>query len=133
MKLGDVFYVECDDLWGNSHVQRGRRPVVVWQNNIGNQYSQNVVVIPLTTSIKRRDIPTHVVIDAVTSGLYAQSMALCENPMTIPMDRLSDYVTHLPKKTLVDIAEATIIASSGIALMDEERIDKSIRKAKTLL
>ena len=48
--IGDVYYakVEC-----NGSVQGGYRPYVVMQNDIGNKYSPNVVLIPLTTAIKK--------------------------------------------------------------------------------
>ena len=44
--IGDVYYakVEC-----NGSVQGGFRPYVVMQNDIGNKYSPNVVLIPFTT------------------------------------------------------------------------------------
>lgn len=128
VKLGDVFYVEYDGGEG-THLQNGRRPAIVWQNNTGNQYSPNVVVIPITSAIKRLDLPTHVKLPAEESGLPRDSMALCENPMTIPMECLSEYVSHLPKSILSDVAEGSLIASAGIAFLDEERIAEAKEKA----
>ena len=84
--IGDVYYakVEC-----NGSVQGGFRPYVVMQNDIGNKYSPNVVLIPLTTAIKKEKMPTHVVIRCKESGLPKDSVALCENPISFPKEELS--------------------------------------------
>lgn len=54
--IGDVYYAEVEC---NGSVQGEFRPYVVMQNDIGNKYSPNVVLIPLTTAIKKEKMPTH--------------------------------------------------------------------------
>lgn len=131
VKFGDVYYVDCGKM--KSHVQSGLRPAVIWQNNVGNRYSPNVVVIPITSAIKRLDMPTHVLIPAKESGLPVNSMALCEHPITIAMDELCDYVSHLPDKILIDMAKGSIMASSAIALLDDKNIKETKEKAGKLI
>ena len=58
--FGDIYYAK---LSGGEHIQHGIRPVVIAQNNIGNQYSPTVEVIPMSSNImKARYMPTHVLI-----------------------------------------------------------------------
>ena len=49
---GDVVVIDVPML-ANSHIQAGKRPWVVVQNNVGNQFSSTSIVVPLTTKIKR--------------------------------------------------------------------------------
>ena len=49
-KFGDIFYA---DLIGGEHIQKGIRPVIIAQNNVGNQHSMTVEVIPLEFKKRR--------------------------------------------------------------------------------
>lgn len=49
-KIGEVYLIDFPQ---DGHTQGGIRPGVIFQNDVGNKYSPNVVVLPLTTSIKR--------------------------------------------------------------------------------
>lgn len=42
------------------HVQHGTRPVVIVSNDIANNFSPIVTVVPLTTNRKASTLPTHV-------------------------------------------------------------------------
>ena len=67
----------------------GWRPGVVFQNNIGNAKSPNIIALPLTTCLKKLNMPTHVLVRADESGLKKDSMVLCENPER--MSRSTDF------------------------------------------
>lgn len=69
-----------------SHVQSGIRPVIVVSNDTANKYSPLLSVVPLTSTLKRADIPTHTVIHFFEHA----SMALCEQVMTIDKARLKE-------------------------------------------
>ena len=114
-KIGDVYMIQFD---GSGSVQRGFRPGVVFSNNKGNENSPNVIVFPLTTSLKKMSQPTHVVLDAERCGLKYTSMVLCENPQCIPKSMLGRYITHLDDETISRIAVAQLVSSSGIAFVD---------------
>ena len=43
IKIGEVYYANTPS---NGSVQGGYRQHIVWQNNVGNKYSPNVVLIP---------------------------------------------------------------------------------------
>ena len=83
--IGEVYMVKFD---GAGSVQRKYRPALVFQNNVGNRYSPNVVVLPFTSVRKKTNQPTHVLVDAKGSGMKADSMVLCENPQSIPKEML---------------------------------------------
>ncbi|MCD8376208.1 MAG: type II toxin-antitoxin system PemK/MazF family toxin [Oscillospiraceae bacterium] len=119
LKIGDVYMI-CFD--GRESEQTGWRPGVIFQNNMGNLYSPNVIALPMTTSLKKRGQPTHVVIPAQDSGLPQDSMVLCENPSCVSKGRLSRYITTLSDECMAEIAAASILASSAISFMDRETL-----------
>lgn len=114
LRVGDVFLIYFD---GINSEQRGVRPGVIIQNNTGNLHSKNTIAIPLTTSIKRTEIPTHVVIQKLDSGLQKDSMALCENPQRISKQRIIRYITTLSDKYMAEIAKASVIAMGVISFI----------------
>ena len=65
-------------------IQSGLRPAIIIQNDIGNQYSPTLLVIPLTTKIKSLNQPTHTLIKkAIGNGLDQDSMLLAEQTTAI--------------------------------------------------
>ena len=69
-----------------ANVQRGLRPCVVVQNNIGNKFSPTLIIAPLTSRIKR-DMVTHAKLyPTIENGLTVASTALLEQIQTISKD-----------------------------------------------
>lgn len=129
IKIGDIFMSHFD---GDGNEQLGYRPCLVIQNNTGNRYSPNVIVLPLTSSLKKQQQPTHVVIYARDSGLKTDSMVLCENPKCISKDKLERYITTLSDHYMEMIAEAYILATSVISFISIEMISSVWAKASAL-
>ncbi len=127
--IGEVYMVKFD---GAGSVQQKYRPALVFQNNVGNRYSPNVVVLPLTSVRKKTNQPTHVLVDAIDSGMKADSMVLCENPQSIPKEMLGDYVTTLPEKYMKQIAAASLLANSAISYLDISMLAVLLEKAAKL-
>ena len=84
-------------------VQMGKRPVLIVQNDVGNMKSPTVVVVPLTTADKKWQI-AHVEIPTST-GLPKESIALCEQIMTISKDCLGRKVGVIDSDELVSAIE----------------------------
>ena len=63
------------------HVQHGTRPVVIVSNDVANNFSPIVTVVPLTTNRKASTLPTHVCLHGY--GLAATSIAKCEQVMAL--------------------------------------------------
>lgn len=118
-RIGDVYMASFD---GVGSEQRGIRPALIFQNNVGNVHSPNVIVLPLTSKIKKIHQPTHVLIRSEGTGLKRDSMVLCENPMSISKSRLGEYITTLPDECIGRIAIAHILATASIAFVNPESL-----------
>jgi len=119
IKLGGVYYAR---LSGENHIQCGNRPVVVVQNNIGNKFSTNVQVIPLTTSKNKATMPTHVELPARECGLPQDSIAQCEMQTIIDKSELREYVTKIPSKYMGRIGSRSLINTPALAFLSDAEI-----------
>ena len=100
-KKGDVYLVDLDNT--NSHVQNGKRPCLIVQNNLGNIHSPNLIIVPLTSKTKRLDMPVHVLTDK-------KQMALCECIQTISKEQIISYIKTLDARTMKLINRALSIS-----------------------
>lgn len=91
---GDIYYAMVDK----------RRPVVVISNNKYNTTSQYVTVCPIASSVKRLDLPCHVLLSADITG--EKSMVMCEHYYTVKKCDLNDYVGTLSKFQMKKINKA---------------------------
>ena len=128
-QIGDIYLTKFE---GTGSEQTGWRPGVVFQNNTGNIYSPNVVVLPLTSQIKKSSQPTHVILPASETGLRLDSMVLCENPKCISKEKLGKYILTLSDEYVSMIAAANILASSAIAFLDQDDLLLLRNKAASL-
>lgn len=115
--IGDVYLMKFD---GTGNEQRGLRPDVVFQNNVGNAHSPNIIALPLTSIIKKASQPTHVIVRAADSGLLKDSMVLCENPEKISKTKLVKYLGHLSDDYMRQIATANLIATAAVSFLTVE-------------
>lgn len=118
IQIGDVYLMKFN---GQGNEQKGWRPGVVFQNNLGNTFSPNLIILPLTSSLKKQNQPTHVMIPAdENTGLKKDSMVLCENPERMSKERLGSYLTTLPKEYMAQVAIANLLATSAISFIDPD-------------
>ena len=95
VNMFDVFYVKLPDEKCVSE-QGGIRPCVIIQNEAGNLYSPTVIVIPLTTEIKKINQATHCIIHKTdANGLMSDSMALAEQIRVVDKSRLREKLGSL--------------------------------------
>ena len=81
---------------GNSSVQGGTRPAVVISNDKGNKFSPVLIVIPLTSRLDKKYMPTHHTIEpSIVNGLTKTSIALAEQIITIGKDAVRNIVGTL--------------------------------------
>ena len=128
-RIGDIYLIEFD---GEYNEQRGCRPGIIFQNNIGNEYSPNVIVIPLTSVIKKINQPTHVLISSENTGLIKDSIALCENPMCVSKNKIGRYLTTISDTYMSEIAKASLIATSCLSYISDNELLK-IKNIATIL
>lgn len=96
---GDVVYIPLPKVTG-SHVQGGMRPCVIVQNNVGNQYSPTTLVVPLTTTMKRLDMPTNV---PIAWGNLRPGVAECSQVRVIDVSEDWQYITTLPREIMIHV------------------------------
>lgn len=128
-RIGDVYFMRFS---GNGNEQSGWRPGLVFQNNLGNRFSPNIIALPLTSSIKKIGQPTHVVLPAVDTGLPRDSMVLCENPERMSKERIGRYITTLSNDYMARIAAANLIATSAISFIDHDALVRIWQQARSL-
>ncbi len=129
MRIGEVYLMRFE---GIGSEQNGVRPGVVFQNNIGNAHSPNIVALPLTSAVKKVGQPTHVLVRACDSGLLKDSVVLCENPECMSKERVMGYLTTLPDAYMRKVAEASVLASCAIAYLDLEMLVAVWKKAAAM-
>lgn len=108
MKRGDIYRADLDPVLGSE--QGGVRPVVIVQNDRGNQTSPTVIVAPLTSRRKKLQQKTHVAVDPPEGGLTYPSQILCEQLRTLEKTRLTRYLGTLNGETLHRVDEALLEA-----------------------
>ena len=129
-RFGDIYIVEFGA--GIGCEQNGRRPAIIFQNNTGNAHSPNVIVLPITSSLKNMHLPTHVFLPADVVGLVKDSVVLCENMVCISKDRIVRFVAKVPECYMRDIAIASVLATSAISYIDIDTLAEVVRECKKL-
>ncbi len=81
---GDVFLVSLDPVVGSE--QGKTRPAVVVQNNVGNEFSPTIIVVPLTSKMKNI---------YPTDAFVGSSKALCSQIRTVDKSRIVKKLSSL--------------------------------------
>lgn len=105
----------------------GWHPAIIISNNVGNRFSPNVLIVPVTT--KNKGLPTHVKL-TVKDGFKKECYAQCESCFPIPKELLQFRLFALPKEKMIEIGKAFIISSPFAALMDENELIDTANAAK---
>jgi len=91
----DIFYADLSKNTVRSE-QGGIRPVIVIQNDTGNRYSPTVIVLPITSELKKINMPTHCILHkSLKNGLAVNSMVLAEQIRVIDKSRLLEPIGYL--------------------------------------
>jgi Growth inhibitor len=104
IKRGDIFYVDLNPTKGSE--QAGRRPVLVIQNNIGNEMAPTIVVAPLTTKKFSKEYPTNVQLKKGVANLKEDSVVLLSQIRTIDKKRLERKIGSLTTDVMMKVDEA---------------------------
>lgn len=110
MKRGEIYFMNVRDQSGS--VQTGLRPVIVVQNDIGNQFSPTTIVCSITSAHKK-NLPTHMFI-GTSGGLYKKSTILCEQIHTVNKTDLRFYVGCISDPHTLEELDRHILISLGI-------------------
>ena len=127
-RIGDVYLMYFN---GQGSEQKGWRPALIFQNNVGSVHSPNVIVLPLTSSLKKLNQPTHVLVPQ-EAGLARDSLVLCENPERVSKERLGKFLTTIPEQYMEKIAVAFLLATSAISYINPAALTEAWRKSRSL-
>lgn len=109
LNRGDILFVDMG-IQPKGSIQGGLRPVVVISNNMANKFSPVVTVVPLSTKIKKRNLPTHVFVPVSEgNGLGVHSIALGEQVTALDRSRIIEKLGTVDETTLIRISEAVKI------------------------
>ena len=114
IKRGDIFYADLNPVVGSE--QGGIRPVLVIQNNIGNQYSPTTIIAAITSQLDKAKLPTHIELAKDICGLEKDSVALLEQIRTIDKRRIKEKVSSLEEPIMRKVDEALIISLGMLEL-----------------
>ena len=119
IKRGDIYYADLNPTVGCE--QGGVRPVLIIQNNVGNHFSPTVIAAAIT-SRRKKDMPTHVLLDEEGTRLFTDSCILLEQVRTIDRERLKEYVGSVNTETMqyVDHAIAVSFGLDKLLAQQEE-------------
>lgn len=92
----EIWFAELGNHYGSS-VQSGSRPVLVMSNDVANHYSSTLTVIPMTTVMKKLELPTHIPVSEVDCQMYGSHTYLRESIA------LAEQVTTIDKKALRNV------------------------------
>ncbi|NCC42895.1 MAG: type II toxin-antitoxin system PemK/MazF family toxin [Clostridia bacterium] len=118
IKRGQVYFADLNPVVGSE--QGGVRPVLIIQNNVGNQYSPTVIVGAITKQ-KKPGLVTHVRIDDV-KNMENGSIVMLEHIRTIDKSRLGNYCCELDEIHMRKVEKA-MAKSLSIREKEEKPIE----------
>jgi mRNA interferase MazF len=114
VRRGEVYFADLNPVTGSE--QGGLRPVLVLQNDVGNQHSPTTIVAAITSRIHKARLPTHVRLPKrERDGLTKDSVILLEQLRTVDKQRLCRKVATLDRLQMEEVNEALGI-SLGLVL-----------------
>lgn len=110
MKRGEIYYADLGRMLGSE--QSGVRPVLIVQNNTGNQFSPTVIVAPITSKMMKKRLPTHVYLQQNQEqyGLDRASVVLAEQVRTVDKQRMKWFVGELDEMAMKRVDRALAIS-----------------------
>ena len=112
IKWGDIYY--CDLGVGKGSVQSKLRPVLVVQNNVGNENGPTIVVAAISSVLKKMHLPTHVILDT-SCGLKEESVVMLEQIRTVDIAvELKEYIGTITEKETVAAVKQGLAIELGL-------------------
>ena len=103
VRRGDIYWIDWSPSRGSE--QRGRRPALIIQNDIGNEFSPTTIVAALTTA-DIKPYPFIVPVTAKESGLSKNGLVNLAAIMTVDKSRLVDRCGTLSKEKMLEVDKA---------------------------
>lgn len=133
-KRACIHWVDFGETKGSE--QGGIRPAIIIQNDIGNKYSPTVIVCPISSEIKKKELPTHVYLENWrTYGLTKPSQVITEQIRTRDKAQLGDYIGCVDVDTMNKIdkeIEISVQVGSAKNIIEPREVRESKRKAQEI-
>ncbi|WP_253739133.1 type II toxin-antitoxin system PemK/MazF family toxin [Halohasta salina] len=105
VRRGDIVIVDLNPTEGSE--QRGTRPCLVVQNDVGNENAPTTIIVPFTTSNGDKLYPFEVLVSAAESPLREDSVVLCSQIRTVSIEhRIRDSIGSIPDSRLKEVDTA---------------------------
>lgn len=104
VKRGQIYYINNDAGRIGSEIRK-TRPAVIVSADFMNRYSGDLIAVFLTTQPKK-EMETHVTIRSIKR----ESVALCEQPTTVSINRIQRYIGRVTEKEMQQIERALLCA-----------------------
>ena len=105
---GDIYYADLSPVVGSE--QGGIRPVLIVQNDVGNRFSPTVIAAAITSQKTKANLPTHIMLNAQTTGLTKDSIVLLEQVRTLDKHRLKERMGRLNPQSMNQVDEALSVS-----------------------
>ena len=102
-RRGDIYIANLNPFRGSE--QGGTRPVLVLQNNDGNYYCPTLIVAPLSSKLKKPNLPTQFLLKK-GQGLITDSIVELEQIKTIDKCRIQRYIGKITPEQMSGVEEA---------------------------
>ncbi|MEG2871350.1 MAG: type II toxin-antitoxin system PemK/MazF family toxin, partial [Clostridium sp.] len=90
--------------------QGGVRPVLIIQNDIGNEHSPTVICAAITSKMNKAKLPTHVELSTGRCDMIRDSVILMEQLRTIDKQRLKERICHIDDNLLKEVNRALMVS-----------------------
>jgi len=103
IKRGEIYWIDWPP--GRGSEQKGKRPSLIIQNDIGNKHSSTTIVAACSTA-QEKPYPFVVQVSAKESGLRKDGSINLSRIMTIAKSRLLDKVGELSEAKMAEVDQA---------------------------
>lgn len=117
-KRGDIYLANLNPFKGSE--QGGTRPVVVWQNDVGNVFSPTVIASIISSQEKKRNQPTHYR-SMDLRGLNLPSVIMTEQIKTLDKD--ARIIQYLGRMTADQMRQAEVMLLISLGFLEHNKRD----------
>jgi mRNA interferase MazF len=103
VRRGEVYVLDLSELGGSLTKER---PVLVFQNDVGNARSKDTIVLAVRDLHGGRLLPIFVPVSRGLAGLKKDSIVDAGHIMTVAKDRLGRRLRSLPQRLMASVDQA---------------------------
>jgi mRNA interferase MazF len=120
VRQGDIYYANIGE--GVGCEQSGIRPVLVLSNDLGNKFSNTVIVACMTRNTK--GFVTHLIVEGSKCGLQYDSAIQLEQIRTLDKIRLGRKAGHVPPEIMEKVFEILEVSFGWVTKKEAKEVRK---------